>query len=275
MAHLFEYRDRLLYCHHSIDAQPDPAEFPMHAHEMLEVFCFLSGKGRYFVEGTEYPLEPGAVMLMRAAEAHKLVIDPSAPYERIAIHFRPELLKTIDLQEHLLRPFEDRPLGRLNLYRPGDLPAGPWRAAFQDFSFQDSGEIRTHVLSRLLLLLPILCDAFALRKGRDQPPQGSAAQLVAYVNDHLFEDISLQSIAKAFYRSPSQISRLFRTVTGSSLWRYVRVKRLLAARAMIQRGESARTACDACGFLDYSSFYRAYKAHFGQSPREDFPETGK
>jgi transcriptional regulator GlxA family with amidase domain len=90
-----------------------------------------------------------------------------------------------------------------------------------------------------------------------------------YVNEHLFEDISIQSVADAFYRSRSQISRVFRQATGSSLWDYVTIKRLMAARAMIQRGESAISACTACGFSEYSSFYRAYKSHFGHSPKED------
>jgi len=91
------------------------------------------------------------------------------------------------------------------------------------------------------------------------------------VNRHLFEDISLQEVADRFYRSRSQISRIFRRATGSSLWDYVTLKRLLAARAMIQRGEPAGAACMACGFADYSSFFRAYRSRFGHPPKEDAP----
>jgi len=104
---------------------------------------------------------------------------------------------------------------------------------------------------------------------RHAPAQGLQSQLVAYVNEHLFEPISLQTVADHFYRSRSQISRTFQQATGSSLWEYVSIKRLLAARAMIQRGESAGTACQACGFSDYSSFFRAYRSHFGHAPKED------
>jgi AraC-like DNA-binding protein len=49
----------------------------------------------------------------------------------------------------------------------------------------------------------------------------------------------------------------------------VSIKRLLAARAMIQRGEKASQAALVCGFSDYSVFYRAYKNHFGHSPKDD------
>ena len=67
----------------------------------------------------------------------------------------------------------------------------------------------------------------------------------------------------------AEISRIFHQATGSSLWEYVTIKRLLAARAMIQRGEPAGTACLACGFSDYSAFFRAYRSHFGHVPRQD------
>ena len=36
-----------------------------------------------------------------------------------------------------------------------------------------------------------------------------------------------------------------------------------------KRGETAGTASAACGFTDYSAFYRAYRARFGHSPKED------
>ena len=108
---------------------------------------------------------------------------------------------------------------------------------------------------------------------QEQLPDGDGgfqSQLVAYVNQHLFEDISLQSIADAFYRSRSQISRVFRQSTGSPLWEYVTIQRLLAAQTMLQRGVSASDACIACGFSDYSSFFRAYRARFGHSPKIDY-----
>lgn len=110
--------------------------------------------------------------------------------------------------------------------------------------------------------------------GRSQthaPVEGLAGQILAYVNEHLFEEISIQTIADAFYRSPSQVSRIFQHATGNSLWKYVTIKRLMTARALIQQGEPAAVAAAACGFSEYSTFYRAYKSQFGHSPREDAP----
>ncbi len=272
MKHLFTYRDELLYCHHSLDHSPQAADFSIHAHEMYEIYYMITGAGSYLVEGTQYPLHSGDLMIMREAETHKLLIDTSQPYERIAIHFSPQLIRLFDASGELLRPFRDRPLGQLNRYCADDFPNPHWKTAFQDFDFSNSTQVRAHVIARLISLLPALCDAFDVRRGDVVPMHGAEAHLVAYVNEHLFESITTKALGATFFGSPSQISRTFHRATGTSLKQYISVKRLLAARAMIQRGESAGLVCTACGFDDYSAFYRAYKKQFAKSPRSDMPK---
>lgn len=272
MSHIFTYRDADLYSHHTIDPTPVPETFPMHAHERMEIFYFLSGKGSYLVEGTQYPLQPQDILIMRTAEAHRLSIHPDQPYERIAIHFSPSLLSSIDPEQRLLRPFLDRPLGQLNHYPAHLDTSGQLRAAFDRFSFDQIPNIRLNLLARLLMFLTTLNGVYKPEGQLPAAGHGLPAQLVAYVNQHLFDPISLQTAADYFYRSRSQIGRIFLQATGSSFWEYISIKRLLAARAMIQEGESAGTACTACGFTDYSSFFRAYRAQFGHAPREDSPK---
>ena len=266
MEALFSYRDELLYCHHSLTESPDPAAFSIHAHEMPEIYCFLEGRAQYLVEGTHYLLSPGDVLLMRPAETHKLILEESSPYRRIAIHFSPALLRDLDGEGRLLRPFFDRPLGQNNHYPAAQYPR--LRQAFADFRLTPGLE-RLQILSRLFLLLTELAAVYPERVGDLAVSGGFPAQLVSYVNSRLFEPISLDEISRRFSRSSSQISRLFRSATGTSLWEYVMLKRLLAARAMLQRGESAASAALACGFSDYSAFYRAYRKRFGHPPSDD------
>ena len=268
MPFLYSYRDTDIYTHHSLTMEPSADEFPMHAHEWLEILYFISGKGNYLVEGHQYPMEPGDVFILRPAEMHKLDIDPSVPYQRIVIHFSPTLLRNLDTDGRLLRPFFDRPLGQFNRYASADDSAGLLRAAFGAFDFSQVSDVRLNLTGRLMMLLTVM-DSLHDRTQTHAPVEGLAGQILAYVNEHLFEDISIQTIADAFYRSPSQISRIFQQATGNSLWKCVTIKRLMTARALIQQGEPAAVAASACGFSDYSSFYRAYKAHFGHSPKED------
>ena len=269
MPQLFYYRDEDLYCHHTRELRPDPEAFSMLAHESFEIFYFISGRGTYLVEGNSYPLEPGDILLLRPAETHRLMISPEEPYERISIHFSARVLSVLDPEEKLLQPFYDRPLGQGNRFPAFQDPEGRLRRAFEDFSGGVIPDPRLHVIARLLLVLTVLSGFYQGSQRPTVPTRGLQGQLVEYVNAHLFEDISLQSVSDVFFRSRSQISRLFQQATGSSFWEYVTIKRLMAARAMIQRGEPAGHAAAACGFSDYSTFFRAYRAHFQHAPRED------
>ena len=93
---IYEYRSGGIYLHHSLDNCPDPEAFQMHTHDTAEILCFISGKGKYFVEGNYYQLTPGCILIMRSNESHKLHIERTAPYERIALRFPETLLLGID-----------------------------------------------------------------------------------------------------------------------------------------------------------------------------------
>lgn len=268
MKRLFSYRDGEIYAHHTIDDHPDAEQFAIHAHEWPEILYCISGRGSYMIEGVQYPMEPNDIFITRPGEMHKLTVDPNVPYERIAIHFSPGFIKGADPKGRLLVPFNNRVLGQHNRYPAEEDPEGLLRTSLTLFSFKNNPNVKLDLLARLLMLLTQLEGKF--RQTRQQIPFAEEQnELVAYVNKHLFEDISVQQAADEMHLSRSQVSRIFQQVTGTSMWKYVTAKRLLAARAMIHRGESASDACIACGFSEYSSFYRAYRSYFGHSPKED------
>ena len=264
MARLFEYTDADLFCHHSLDASPSPAEFYMHAHERMEILYFLSGDAQYLVEGSVYPLHPGELLVMNRAEAHKLQLRSNQPYERIVMHFSPSVLCGIDPDGLLLRVFADKPLGKRNRYVSDRFPA-----LFSGFDAAGSdAQLRLHML---LILANVLDELSGLAGNADaaDAPESAPQQILQYVNLHLFEDISLASVSRAFFLSPSQLNRVFRRATGSSVGEYIRVKQLLAARERILAGTSPAAASAACGFRDYSTFFRAYRERFGCAPSRD------
>ena len=94
---------------------------------------------------------------------------------------------------------------------------------------------------------------------------------MGYINRHLTEELSLSMLAERFNISKSYLNELFRKSAGTTVWNYIVVKRLFTARERIMAGETPTSVFADCGFQDYTTFYRAYKQHFGISPREDSP----
>ena len=62
--------------------------------------------------------------------------------------------------------------------------------------------------------------------------------------------------------------RQFKQETGYTLGNYISRKRLLLAKELILSGVPGTQACFDCGYKDYSTFSRAYRRLFGESPRE-------
>jgi len=256
---------------HDLDTQAHPGFFNMHIHTHLEIVYILRGHVTFQVEGSVYAMQPGDLIITRMAEAHCLLKEEAFPeYERMMFYLNPELLRET-LNGRLLKPFLDRPLGARNLYKAEELPADMIRACFRQLFHGPEKTSEMQALSYLLPVLQAVHDAW--RKGNSaatqDEPQSLGAQLVAYINRHLFEISGLNQLEDAFYISASQINRVFRQFTGSSVWHYVKIKRLFAARDQIKSGVPPHKAANACGYQDYSTFFRAYKNQFGNCPQED------
>ena len=59
---------------------------------------------------------------------------------------------------------------------------------------------------------------------------------------------------------------LFKQETGTTLASYIAAKRLLYARELLENGCSITEACYNSGFKNYSTFLRAYKKFFQETP---------
>lgn len=263
-----------LSIHHSFDRNPNPFHFHMHIHTTCEIYIFLKGSAQYAVEGTRYPLSPGDLLLMRPGESHMVVLlSHDIPYERMSLNFPPELIRSLPIFNELLAPFFDRPLGVMNRYRLSDFPGNFIRYCLEsiDSLAADPSPSLSLILPNVLALLSRIVPVFAGRPTpQDSPASEISSRLVQYVNEHLTDELSLEQISEQFFMSQSQISRIFKNATGSSLWHYILIKRLLRARELLMNGTPPAKAAADCGFRDYSAFYKSYRARFGVSPKEEY-----
>ena len=268
---LNEYSFDDIYIRHAVDESPDDAEFTMHIHEHCEIYFFISGNVEYLVEGSKYLLNENSLMIMCPAEAHKPKILGKERYERYAINFPISFASDIDPQRNLIKAFTERSLGKNNMLTSSEIDMDFVRRIFEEMSKKEADDysrqltIKTH----LLILLDMIRRGFCVQKNVEYKPPSIAERIVAYVNNHLFEGISVPKLSEHFYLSQSQFSRVFKQATGAAPWEYITKKRLTAAKEKIRSGFSAQSASEASGFSDYSSFYRAYIKYFGYAPTKD------
>ena len=271
MPNLLEYQGDDFVFRYAVDKSLCPDTYKMHAHEDIEFFVFCRGSGSYIVEGTEYQLAHKDILIMRNAEAHMPKISPNEPYERMVFNVHPSFINEIDPSGLLLRLVYERPLGQRNCFHSSDYSKQAWES-LDELTYcheQNQDLLRLSLLSRLIYILSELARVYSTKKETDLPSDPLPNRILRYVNDELFNDLSLETISAHFYLSKSKLGKIFKNTTGTSVWEYISIKRLMAAREMILSGHSAQSACMSCGFNDYSSFYRAYKCKFNVSPSKD------
>ena len=251
---------------HMLDERPDPASFHLHTHEDAELYCFLSGRGVYHVEGTAYALSPGDLLLMRPTEGHYIEISPDAPYERVCINFPPDLFRTLDGDSSLGAPFFDRKPGLMNRYPKNLLPP-----SFPELCFSRIEASHDPLMLKAYLFVLLGEVASAFRSGtvsREASDVSTEYRIIRYINDHLERRITIRSLSERYYLSPSQLDRRFKKATGTTIADYINTKRMLRARKLLMEGRRASDVASLVGFSDYSAFFRAYRKAFGTGPRE-------
>lgn len=254
-----------LYFHHTVSDTPN-GEYALHCHPYYEVFYFLRGDISYRVEGAEYPLQPGSLLLMPPGVFHGVRILTDRPYERIAVHFLPGYLSP-EASGLLLSPFRAR--GACLTGRDSDRISDYFASILCCADMPDA--LRAIALRpRVEALMAQLClMAQCLPAGEpSEPVRPSISQIIEYISSHICEALTLDDLSARFFISKNQLNRVFRQTTGTTVISYVAHKRIALAQQLLLEGMPAAEAALRSGFGDYSNFYRTYRRLSGHSPAE-------
>lgn len=273
MAIVYEFTANTIGFHHSIDKIPSKDRFKMHAHDEYELLYFVSGNGKFTIEGNTYELKKDSIFLMKPAEIHKISVLSDTPYERMVVHFKKEALLNIDPSSILTKVFDERQMGEDNVYFLNEFEGLDVRNLF--YAMKTDGETQKKHLAIISNLMPVLYKLESMAKDRkighiSNKRNDVLGELVNFINRHLSDNLSLEILSKHFFLSKSQLNRIFKEGTGTSIWEYILLKRLMGARNLIKSGVGVVKASQQFGFSDYSAFYRAYKKHYNVSPKSDF-----
>lgn len=87
-----------------------------------------------------------------------------------------------------------------------------------------------------------------------------------YIDEHYTEKIDLNSLSQMFHFSVSSLCHVFKSDFGISIKKYILQKRINGCHLALLQGEHSEAVCEAFGFSNYSTFFRAYKKQFGVAP---------
>ena len=255
---------------HSTDKRD--ADFDAHSHDFHKMVFCLQGGVTYIMEGNSYALQPWDILLIPEHQIHRSILHGDTVYERMILWVQDSYLKSFG-EETLWFPFSQRP-DKPALYRPA-----PHRRALlvdklvemercQKAAFPGHGLMQDTYLLQFLVEL-----ASQLRRNQEMPQSAVRTdpkihEILGHINQNLKETLTVESLARQFFISPSHLMHSFKAHTGCSVHQYILQKRLTHAFEHIRAGEGVGNAALQAGFGDYSAFLKAFRKQYGCSPRE-------
>lgn len=235
-----------------------------HCHDRFEILYVVEGFGKCVVEGIEHPIRPRSLIVFLPLIYHSVVLDDGVQYERVSVKFDEACVA--DVVKGLLNSFIGEKFSAVVFYQSdyvSDAIASVMDRfeALDNFPQNERGKLLRLLLSELVVLLSMV-----KREAKDSEERELGSRVLNYINEHLYDDITLDSLAKRFFVSKYYLCRAFKSHNGISVHGYITKKRVIRAKQLIESGETAASAADIVGFGDYSAFYRAYTKLIGVAP---------
>ena len=250
-------------------------EFEFHYHDFHKITIFIKGKVQYLIEGKSYELEPYDIVLVNRNEIHRIIMDSTMPYERIIIYISPEFMTSYNTDSYdLSYCFKKAKKEHSNVLRLHSAEKTSLIKATErmERSLQDS-EFASELYRQILFLeFMIQLNRAAFKNQIEYLDtklyNPKVVHIMQYIKSHLTDDLDIDTLSQTFYISKYYMMRLFKAETGYTIGNYITYRRLLKARTLILEGMSVTQSCFASGFHDYSTFSRAYRSEFSETPKK-------
>lgn len=256
-------------------ADPILSEISPHYHDFCKVLILLKGSIGYTIEGRTYQLLPGDIVLIDRGQIHCPHPEGHASYDRIILYLSAPFLEEVSPHAPLNRCFQQACYRHSSVFRPQEADRQLLFSLLSrlEDSIRKKEAYASALYSRLLLLEFLIClNRVALDQHAYYLHTGAlnyqVSGLIAYINSHLDENLSIHALSRQCSLSPYRMMHLFKEETGCTIGSYITQKRLSLARELMASGLNATEACFGCGFSSYSAFLRSYKQQFGETPRK-------
>lgn len=265
---------------------------PMHWHDHLEIALVLEGHGAFLFGRRRLPAQPGDVFFIDNSQPHVAHADPGTTLRLLLVLFRPELLAAPgcrELDAGYLAPFRaDEPTGTPRIRGTSALAreVAPVLRQLRDVcAHHDPAE--RHLADATLRLALALVNRHpttgtgpgghrrTTSRGRaGQPGPGGDRReqirpVLAYVDRHCRDSITLEDVAGIVHVSPSRVRHVFKDVTGLGFKEYVTQIRVAEAkRLLLSTDLSVAEVARAVSYTNLHQFYKVFHRSCAMSPGE-------
>lgn len=243
-----------------------------HNHDFMELSIILKGEGTYYIDGENYPVTEGDLILLNPGTYHKsLVTSPANPAMECYIAF--SNFQFLDSPRDYMPLPHNQKILHMNASLKQEITK-ICSAMQKEYITYRPGQyfmLKSYVMQLLLKLLREEKDSKERINGcifESTNKKYVVKRIIQYLNLHYREKISLDQIAQNMYLSTFYISKIFKSETGDTPINYLIRLRMEKARELLEEAEplSIQDIAGSVGYEDAYHFSKLFKKHFGIAP---------
>ncbi len=96
--------------------------------------------------------------------------------------------------------------------------------------------------------------------------QKSINEMIAYIQEHIYENLTVTDLAKHFFLHPDYLSRLFKKHAHTSVSHYITLQKIATAQSLLREGLTVAQVQEKLGYSSYAYFFKTFQKHTGISP---------
>ncbi len=242
---------------------------PWHWHEEFEAGIVDEGRAIVAIDSRKYTLEKGEAFFVNSEVLHGVWADGTSTCHLRSFCFHPRLVGgSFDsiFWAQYLNPLMSDPAFKGAVFSSSSLIPQVWQQVHQsepDYEF----EVR-HTLSRLIVrLMRQRSEQTAFPSEKVLRDSARIKQMLAFIQTHYNEEITIDEIAQSASVSISEALRCFRSTIGTTPIRYVKQFRIEKAADLLSTTNLKIADIGMmCGFQEMSYFAKAFRSLKGVTP---------
>ena len=247
------------------------AEDEIHAHhDDLEIYEFARGELYFAADGNRIDIESGDIVIITNGVLHRPIIKKESLYHRRRILVKNGFFISASRgAAYLKQKLVEGRVIKLNSGTPVCSECSELISKIKSLcECGDDYSVFCAETALTSLFIRALEECCSSPTPTQRATNAEVRAIVEYIDNNIGSRLDYTTLAELVHKSEKNLYKIFKEETGFTLSKYIRERRVIIAKSLLNSGTSPRLAAEAAGFSDYSTFYRSFKSSVGMSPIE-------
>ena len=239
-----------------------------HSHNAAELYYTLSALPDVLLNNTVSAVPAGTLIIIPPFCVHQLYHEVGKVYERYILSINIQWLDSVFChQKDAFVYLKESASPLLLTPKPSQYPI--WMQGFNRLISFPSVTVPESLSCFFDLLSTLNQMVDTLSVNRPLPistTQKRINEIISYIQEHIYENLTVSDLAAHFYLHPDYLSRLFKKHAHISVNRYITLQKTATAQSLLRSGYTVAQVQEKLGYSSYAYFFKTFQKNTGLSP---------